>query len=607
MNLPENAEPNQPNQHPNKGELVPAYPEESPSAIPVDVIREDELVPSHGRPLQKPPRLPGSKKPNIWQQIYQTTPLCYLILIPILILLYPGLSVSLQRSSDAIHFDYTLDREEGFLLNQALLIARGESIYQPVSEAPFLVGNYPPIYPAAISSLFPVQQPSLPLGRFLVFLSATLIFAVLLAFLYEESGSVYPGLLAAFLFLGYYGFRDWVAYARVDIPAIAFGLAGLAAVANKHRFLGIFLGCIFFSLAFLTKQTQVVAPAAAFFGLLWLNEKKLALILAAGTSAICGFMLYLWNQQTSGQLWLHLVEYNQNKFDFDAFLRFLSFGEFVFTPVIYITIPVAFVSAIILKRVRGKAPLEIDPATHRPRSRALPMVVYFTIFALVSTVSAAKVGSAVNYFLEFHLAISLLIALLVGLICKELPHQREFPRKYQLLIGSLAVLYFCLVAHGVSVFVPRERFFGGGSPITMNLVPIPPSDKAYTYVHSQVAQTDGPVLSDDPTFLIYTNKEVFYQPFIMAQLAKENRWNQEPFLRTITEQKYDMIILTAPIIKAESNNDGRQFNPMTGWTDEMLTAISAGYKFHEQIGKFYIYVRSNAERRKVQLQLVQSK
>lgn len=590
------------------GELVPLTKEETQNAIEVEVIAEDQVVVAPPPPPRRQEKLSGPKKPTFLQRLIQTTPFPYLFLIPILFLLYPAFSVTLERSAEAIRFDYTLDREEGFILNQALQMSRGESIYQPIEESPYLVGNYTPLYPAVLSELFRIQQPSLPLGRFVIFMASALIFAILLAVLYEETGSIYPGLLAAFLFLGYYGFRDWVAYARVDIPAIALGLAGLTAAANKHRFTGIFVACLCFTLAFLTKQTQVVAPAAAFFGLLWLNEKKLALILAVLTSIICGGLLLLWNQQTGGQVWLHLVEYNKNTFDFDAFLRFLVNAEFQFAPMIYITVPVLLIVGMVYKRVRGKAPKEIDPATHRPRSRALPMFTFFVLFSLLSTVSSAKVGSAVNYFLEYHLAVSLLISLLVGLIVKELPYQQDVEKRYKknMLVGSLGVLYLCLFIHGVSLFVPREKF-GGGSPIMMNLVTIPTSDKTYSYVHLQIAESKGPVLSDDPTFLIYTNQEIIYQPFIMGELSKEGRWNQQPFVDRILKQDFELIILTAAIRPEENAQSGRNFAPMTGWTDEMLSAIAENYKFHEQVGRYYLYIRSQDKKGKSALELVSSR
>ncbi len=48
-------------------------------------------------------------------------------------------------------YGYDHDGEEGFILNQAHALKQGDSIYQPIDEAPWLVGNYPPVFPLILS------------------------------------------------------------------------------------------------------------------------------------------------------------------------------------------------------------------------------------------------------------------------------------------------------------------------------------------------------------------------------------------------------------------------------------------------------------------------
>ena len=48
-------------------------------------------------------------------------------------------------------FPYDLDNGEAYLLNQADRIARGQSPYQPIEEPPYLIANYPPLYPALLA------------------------------------------------------------------------------------------------------------------------------------------------------------------------------------------------------------------------------------------------------------------------------------------------------------------------------------------------------------------------------------------------------------------------------------------------------------------------
>ena len=44
-----------------------------------------------------------------------------------------------------INYPYQISYGEGFILNQAVIQSQGQSIYQDITNYPYLVGNYPPV------------------------------------------------------------------------------------------------------------------------------------------------------------------------------------------------------------------------------------------------------------------------------------------------------------------------------------------------------------------------------------------------------------------------------------------------------------------------------
>ncbi|MDX1972412.1 MAG: hypothetical protein SFY68_07770, partial [Candidatus Sumerlaeia bacterium] len=407
--------------------------------------------------------------------------------------------------------------------------------------------------------------------------------------------SFFPGMLALLLFLSYYGTREWIAFGRVDIPALAFAVCGMAACSNKHRIVGVTLGTLMLCLAFFTKQTQIIAPAAIFLGLWWQGERKLAVGFAGALGILCGSLLYYGTLITQGEFWLHLVDYNRNAMNWNAFLGFLLNTELDFAWGAYVLLILGWGIAYLLRKIRGKIPREIDPAKHRPRSRALPILVWYSILSLLFTVTSAKVGSAVNYYLEFHLAVSLLVALVLGLLMKELPHREKMWHRSAIWTANISLIV-ALGAYGISQYLPREKL-GGAAIRQIVFTPIPQRTSHFDYVYAQVAQASDPVLSDDPTFQVFSGQRAIFQPFIMSQLAAERQWSPELLINRIYQRDFELIILTQPIRRVNDANELiPEYAPVQGWAPQIIAAIASSYKFHEQAGRFHLYIRPDEER-----------
>jgi len=560
------------NEAPKKGELV----EESPA----------ELGPVRQGPREK--KLLGSAKAhNIFQRILELIPYSHLALIPVFVLLLLPTFSTLGRSFGSMMYPYQLDREEGFIIQQAMDLASGDSIYKPIEDEPYLVGNYPPVYPAMIGGMTYIFSPSLPLGRFVVFFSMLLICAGLMTLLTRDTKALFPGFLAILLFASTFHFADWVAYARVDITAIAFAILGLAAVTSKQRIIGVVIGSLFFILSFYTKQTSVAAPAAAFIGLMFHGEKKLAWIMAGIAGGGCLCLLIFGNMVSGGEFFRHLVTYNKNDMVWSSLPKVLYNSVWFFQQGLLITVLIVLVGAYFLNRFHPISIFEIDLDKHRTRSKALPMAVAYLILSGISLVSVAKVGSASNYFLEFNVAVALLVSLAFGLMTHELQHLTTREKSYVIPVIVLTIVG--LFYHGLhlTVFnIPNADF------ARVKVYPKAPNEYdelIYDYMDEAVAETEGPVLLEEPIFAIRAGKEVVFQPFIMTQLFKEGKWEQDKLLDRIANAEFGLIA-TLDQIQSEPKQ-------MPGLTDEMQTTIYENYQLHEQIGKYYLYIPKGTKRK----------
>src|SRR5690349_3044787 len=70
------------------------------------------------------------------------------------------------HAARAITFPFPFDYGEGPLLEQARLLSRGENIYRArFDDYPFLIANYPPIFPSILSAIQLLVGPSYAAAR----------------------------------------------------------------------------------------------------------------------------------------------------------------------------------------------------------------------------------------------------------------------------------------------------------------------------------------------------------------------------------------------------------------------------------------------------------
>lgn len=232
------------------------------------------------------------------------------------IMLAFGLSIYFFNISQALQARIPLDYGEGPLLNQARLLAEGRSIYRPdLSDYPYTVANYPPLYPLAVSVAGRLLGFSYATGR-VVSILATLASGLAVGFIVRQitkdwiAAGIASGLFLSFPYVVY-----WGSLGRVDMLALAFSLWGIwAALRWPDSPAGLGLSLLLLAAAIFTRQSYLLAAPLAVTTYLALQNRSRAILFAvalgASVFAIGGALHY----GTKGGIFLHTVVANTNTF-----------------------------------------------------------------------------------------------------------------------------------------------------------------------------------------------------------------------------------------------------------------------------------------------------
>ncbi len=305
-------------------------------------------------------------------------------------------------------FAYPLDYGEGPLLAQIERLREGTPIwrlYADPARPPFLIVNYPPVYPLGAALIAPLTGSVLSAGRLLSLLSALAIVGAigLLARPRQAPFGLPCASLVALLFLSVPITREWAALLRVDMLGIALGLWGLVILnadrgpPARLRAAGaglLLLACLY------TKPSLIAAPLAAGGWLLWQAWRgppaerrawlRAALTLTGVVGAGGGMVFALLQIATEGWFWFHVVAANANRWEATLAREFWQ-------QQLALRWPLAVAGLvgtlwITVENRRRRAPVE-DPAM---------LALLYTAGGVVTAIGVGKVGAYSNYFLELY-------------------------------------------------------------------------------------------------------------------------------------------------------------------------------------------------------------
>ncbi len=466
---------------------------------------------------------------TLWRIIY--------VLLGIYILFY------IVNSMLIIIYPYQISYPEGFLLNQALAVAQGKTIYNSIAAYPFLVANYPPVYPYLCGLFVKLFGASFAWGRIVSFLSVIACAYLIYLIVKRETDQERFAWLSALLFPGSVIVYNISTQCRVDMLGLLLSLSGLWFALKNIDKKTIYLSIIFFVAALFTKQTFAAAPIAFAVYLFFLNRTRGFLFIVI-TILSYSIVFLVLNALTNGELYRHNILYNANPYSFLFAVK--MYGSFLKTHLILFTLSLAY---MVFSPVK-KHILSLFP-------------IYFIVAALIAF-TVGKIGSNINYFLEL-IAVASIIA---GLCANELMENI----KAQLVIPALIIAQLILFAH-----LP---FMTGKTPSR--------NDRETEQRMSAIIQaTSGDIISEDAGILVLNNRKVLYQPFEFTQLKYQGLWDQSRFVRDIVGQKFALLILGSDI---QGSYDEERFTP------EIVTAITNSYVLDEKIDDWYLYVPNNSLR-----------
>ncbi len=459
-----------------------------------------------------------------------------------LIFLYHGISLVL--------YPYDVDNSEAYLVYQGERIAEGHFLYHSIQEPPYLVDNYPPLYPLVESVGFLFTGVNFAWPR-LISLLSTLTTAVLVGYwVFLRTRHSYASCLSGLLYLSFYHVHDWGALARVDALGVLLTLIGLLrferSLSWKHAFPWLIL-------ALLTRQTLFAAPLAILATLLSIQNRKSAwnyLGILVATGVLTGVVLLIC---TAGQAWNHLILYNANEFRFSDVMNYIN--QWVRMYAVWGCVPLVILFAFYPKNHLGNS--------------SSPLLFWFTLFSIGEALLCGKIGSAPNYWLSLVVATSVGVGILLQIlekISQFIPQEtgwRTFP----------LLLFLCasLLQWGATWHWPHSRMMFSETPSLED-------GQQVTLLQYSLSRLDGPILSDRAGVALMAGHPPVFDPFISTQLAREGKWDQTPLLNRIQNKEYSLVLLQFNL--EDPQWDRERFTP------EMIQSLQNSYTLDRKIVRY---------------------
>lgn len=455
----------------------------------------------------------------------------------------------------AILFPYPLDYGEAPLVDQAMRLAAGRSIYRPdLSSSPYTISNYPPLYALLMAPFVKLLRPSFLVGRLISVLCALASAVFLAGIIYIPSQDRLAAVTAGLLFLAFPYVAGWSKLARVDTLALALSTAGLYAVARwpaTRR--GLIVSGLLLVAAIYARQSYALAAPLAAFVWLWTHDRRRAIGLAALVGGLSLLLFLVLQILTQGGFFYNIVTANVNEFDAGRLGHWLH--RLRETASMLLVLSAVF--------------LFLAPR----RMRLWPLVIPYLIGACLSALTVGKIGSNVNYFLELSAALSLVAGALVAW-SQERPWLRA------------AILVILVWQTGLLM---RATLNDPVEGLKRRLLPASdPQNTAFRDLNWIVERADGPILADEFMGLMtLQGKPLYIQPFEVTQLANAGVWDQTPLLESIRNQEFPAIFIHHfqgyPVYQER-------------WTPEMLSAITQNYVATDLLAETVVFRPRDSDR-----------
>jgi len=393
--------------------------------------------------------------------------------------------------------------------HSSMLVHDGK-LYYDFHREPYTVAPYTPLFYLLDAGLQKIGLPIYTSGRIISFAGALGIVALtwFLTLLYtrDRSAAAMGALLCASSSLLF----NWGTVGQVDVLALFWALAAFYFY-SRYTILAestLLLAGVCALLAFFTKQTMLACPAAICLHLFFSGRGMTALKFASGCFAAAAILVFSLNRATDGLFLADTVFGNVNPYAFDKFLAQARFLALVAGPLVL----VAAIGVRKAIRKTGAAPF-----------------LYLALAGLVFLGSAARVGSDLNYQLEFTVVLILCASLSLHALDFFSLSSRRAGTWVTLLQLPLGV--FLVVNYRTTVFALLGRVAGEQQT------------RAEMAAIASSLTSEGRVLSADYNAVVRLRGRLDCEMAFYNLLVKEGAVDPEPLRRDIASGRFSAIVL----------------------------------------------------------------
>lgn len=418
--------------------------------------------------------------------------------------LFHSLARLASKAYQYLHSPYCRDYGEGYVLALVQLLDERGTYFMNMGHYPFVPGHYPPVFIALVWPFYHFFGPSLFVPRLLSLLATVALLPVLFALAVALGVSRRTAFALAGLATCPWFLQTWAPLGRIDMLALLFSFAGLLAFARGARLHVVFP---LFWLAFFTKQSALLAPAAVLLHILASRELRRFALAAAGFVLPLLALFASLTIATHGEAFKDMVLYMAaSGYEFGklgkSYFRFLGIAW----PLL------AVITAALLRHRRAFG-------SGLPRL----MLIYW-VLSILSLATIAKFGAMQNYFIEPWLATVALTAAAIAILVARggVP---AWMRGAGLLAAAAAALYTRNASHHLPPAISD-----------------PENAVAFRRLWQVVRDTDGPILSENLAVLVVNRKPVLVEPSYVVVLNRADLWRPRRIVRDCEDRVFSLVV-----------------------------------------------------------------
>jgi hypothetical protein len=430
----------------------------------------------------------------------------------------------------ALRYPFGIDYGEGIVWQQMHMIMAGKG-YGPIAGFPAIAFPYPPFYYVVTSVLSGATGwDELASGRLLsmfsAFMAAAFIGAIASRLIRPEIDAATRrtwAFMAALMALATNPVLEWSILMRVDMLFVALSFAGvyfgLLALTRPRL---IHVAALLFVAAIFTKQIALAAPVAVFAVMLVVRPRTaFAGMLTGGVASLLALALTL--RFTDGEFLRNILFYTINRF---MPIQLLDIVETVGEHFGYFAVGLWGIRMRLrqLPSVKQGFSLWAEALRASPAQAGFMILVIYLGLASLLLITVLKAGSDINYFLEWCCLSALFAALTLADLLKPVGTPVAVAKHRRFALAGLA----CIAAQAVGMMVLAGQDFA-------EQIEKRPGMAQLTAL---IAAAPQPVISDDMVAVIRGGKQVQWEPFIFAELAKKGAWDERPFIALIDARSF---------------------------------------------------------------------